>query len=170
MGVGLIAVLGPLAPGVFGGGPVEVVGVGPALGGGWDVRGDGRGRKVMEDLGGGRGRKVMEDLGGGRRVSGGVVVAADLLEASGHDRSGSGSGSLLDFVDCVAGRGEDGVHEVLLDVGAFVQLLDGHKLLGGVTYHAAVDDGVVLGSIVVDKLFAAFEVSLGPGEGLFFEV
>ena len=59
---------------------------------------------------------------------------------------------------------------MLLDVGAFVQLLDGHKLLGGVTYHAAVDDGVVLGSIVVDKLFAAFEVSLGPGEGLFFEV
>ena len=162
MGVGSIAVLGPLAPGVFGGGPVEVVGVGPALGGGWDVRGDGRGRKVMEDLGGGRGRKVMEDLGGGRRVSGGVVVAADLLEVSG--------GSGLDFVDSVAGRDEHGVHDVFLAIGGIVQLLGLYEVLGRFLYHDVVSDGLGLGSIVVDKLFAGFEVSLGPGDGLFFEL
>ena len=181
MGVGLIAVLGPLAPGVFGGGPVEVVGVGPALGGGWDVRGDGRGwgwdvsakcgrgRKVMEDLGGGRGRKVMEDDrhrqlvdDGGRRVSGGDVVAADLLEVSG--------GSGLDFVDCVAGRDEHGVHDVFLAIGGIVQLLGLYEVLGRFLYHDVVSDGLGLGSIVVDKLFAGFEVSLGPGDGLFFEL
>ena len=150
MGVGLIAVLGPLAPGVFGGGPVEVVGVEPALGGGWDVRGDGRGRKVMEDL------------GGGRRVSGGVVVAANLLEVSG--------GSGLDFVDSVAGRDEHGVHDVFLAIGGIVQLLGLYEVLGRFLYHGVVSDGLGLGSIVVDKLFAGFEVSLGPGDGLFFEL
>jgi hypothetical protein len=59
---------------------------------------------------------------------------------------------------------------LFLAIGGIVQLLGLYEVLGRFLYHGAVSDGLGIGSIVVDKLFAAFEVSLGPGDGLFFEL